>query len=338
MVLNTFKLKENNVDLVKKALKMQDFGTKNSIAQLTGLSVATCRNILQELLQTGEVLELEPGPSTGGRPSRRFSYNDNYAFAALLYLRMEGSHKKIFSSVVNMRGTQIYENHSRFDDITLKEVDSLISDLLESFPKIQVLSLGVPGIVQNGSVRQCDFDKLADIPLAEYLSEKFNRIVTVENDVNCTALGYIQRLDTDNPESLFYLYYPRNGIAGAGVVINGKIIRGKTDFAGEISYMPTRVDRKDQGAAQKNPELFAELIVDTILSVNCLINPECIVVSGQWFTSDLIELIKRRAALASPPGHQPLIFFERDIHDSYINGLKFNGLRKLSCGFEVVEK
>jgi predicted transcriptional regulator len=85
ITINSMKLKQINVELIKSALKSKKYSTKNSIARSTGLSVGICGNILKELLLTGEVLKLKTDHSTGGRPAGRFVYNDNYAHVAAIY-------------------------------------------------------------------------------------------------------------------------------------------------------------------------------------------------------------------------------------------------------------
>ena len=68
---NTQQVKRINVELVKNTLRSTGVGTKSSIANLTRLSVATCGTILNELLQTGEIIDLGPDESSGGRPASR---------------------------------------------------------------------------------------------------------------------------------------------------------------------------------------------------------------------------------------------------------------------------
>lgn len=63
---NTQQVKRINVELVKNTLRSMGVGTKASIANLTKLSVATCGTILNELLQTGEIIDLGPDESSGG--------------------------------------------------------------------------------------------------------------------------------------------------------------------------------------------------------------------------------------------------------------------------------
>lgn len=70
---NTQQVKRINVELVKNTLRSMGVGTKASIANLTKLSVATCGTILNELLQTGEIIDLGPDESSGG--DRRVGIN-----------------------------------------------------------------------------------------------------------------------------------------------------------------------------------------------------------------------------------------------------------------------
>ena len=99
--------------------------------------------------------------------------------------------------------------------------------------------MGIPGVVQNGVSGESDFDKLSHLPLADYLSDKWGRPVLAGNDVNCAALGYYHHQKEERAESLAYLYYPREGNAGAGIVINGRVIHGVSDFAGKSLICPS---------------------------------------------------------------------------------------------------
>lgn len=335
--MKTIHLKQINVEKVKKALKNEDFSTKNSISETTGLSVATCRNILEELLQSGEVHEIELAASTGGRPSRRFVYNENYAYAGLISSRKEGKEISLFCSVINMTGVSVYENLFSFQEVDLETFDKLIEHMTALYPNIRVLALGIPGVIHNGTVGICDFEKLCHIPLVSYLSDKWQRMVVAENDVNCMALGYYHGFQTVQAESLGYICYPKDGISGAGIIVNGRVIRGANDFAGEVSFLPLGINREIQGSVQKNLNYFTELIVNTVISITCIINPEFIVLSGTHFTDVLIESIELRIKDRLPPEHQPHLIFEQDIHDSFLEGLKFLALQKFSCGFEIIE-
>ena len=336
--LNTARIKELNTELVRTALKERDAATKDEISRETGLSQGTCRTILNELCESEEAREIELADSTGGRPSRRFVYNPDHARMGLIYPRIEGDQKTLYSTILNMAGEKSYERCESYNDIDLKVIDEEIGRMIESSPVLTVLSLGIPGVVQQGATGSCDFEKLSHLPLADYLTEKWNRPVTVGNDVNCAALGYYHYQKEIRAESLAYIYYPREGNAGAGIVINGRVIHGASDFAGEISHLPQLIERDLQGTAQKNGIVFRELVVDTILSINCVINPEAVVLTGEIFDREFRSSIEGLLKHAAPPGHCPRLIFEEDLHFCYIRGLRFLAAQKISCGFEVVRR
>lgn len=338
MPANSMKLKQINAELVKSVIKKEESCTKTSIANITGLSVATCGNILKELLSTGEVLEIDLKPSTGGRPARRFIYNENYAYVAVIYARKEGTYKSLYCVVSNMIGTHVYETYLEHDDITLKEFENAIEMLINKYSNIKVLGIGVPGVIRNGIIGICDFNKLSGVPIQNHLSKKYKLMVVAENDVNSTAIGFYDRNQYKDTESMAYIYYPIDENPGAGIIVNGHILLGQSNFAGEVSFLPLGKNIENQGKIQKNKDLFSELVAKTIMSINCIINPKSIVLSGFCFTEHLIESVKALLYTLTPDGHLPELIFEEDIHESYIGGLTSMALEKLSCNIQIIEK
>ncbi|GAA0181751.1 ROK family protein [Clostridium sediminicola] len=335
---NSMKLKQINVEIVKSTLKLEKYNTKASIASATGLSIATCGNILKELLLTGEVLEVDLKPSTGGRPSRRFVYNENYAYVAVIYARKEGNYNSLSCVVSNIIGVNVYETYIEHNDITIKELEHAVEMLLNIYPNIKVLGLGIPGVVSKGIVGICDFKNLSHIPIENHFSNKYKLLVVAENDLNCTAIGFYSKSQYKINENLAYIYYPVDGNPGSGIIINGEILWGQTNFAGEVSFLPLNISSKDKGNIQKNSPLFSELVAKTIVTINCIINPKSVVLSGYCFSEQIIESIKSFLCSLIPDAHIPEMIFEEDIHDSYINGLTSMALEKLSCSIKIVEK
>ncbi|WP_158084258.1 ROK family protein [Marispirochaeta aestuarii] len=338
MAANTVKIRQINTELIRSALRQSGHGTKKSISGTTGLSVATCGNILKELLESGEVLEMDLAGSTGGRPSRRFVYNQDYARLLMMYLRQEGAEKIIYTSVINMGGLVLREERSCFSEIGLAELESLVDSFCSSFAGLKVIGIGVPGVVNTGIIELCDFDFLIGFPLAEYLQERTGLETVIENDVNCTAIGYFRAETDQSSESLAYIYYPKEGNPGAGIVVNGRILQGNSNFAGEVSYLPLGVSTDLQRKIQGDKGRFSNYVAKTVLSVNAIINPGTIVLSGYSFTPEIRELVLQKVADEAPAGHVPGLIFQEDIHDSYVEGLKYLALTKMSCEFELVRK
>lgn len=337
MNFDTIKLKQVNVDRVRHALRQSETSTKNSLAQETGLSVASCSNILSELLERGEVEEVALASSTGGRPSRRFVYNARHALVLVVYLRLEGNRKTIYSAVVDMRGEVLEESFEEVVEIDLDSIEREAKQWTARYEQVESISVGVPGVVNAGLIEGCDIEVLNGVSLASHLNSRLDCPVTVENDVNATALGFYQQIGRSKPESLAYIYFPQDGIAGAGIVVNGRILRGRNHFAGEVSYMPLSIARAEQAQAQRTVDLFAGFASEMVLSIDCLLNPKLVVVAGQWLGDEHKDAIESAVSVSSLPNHIPELHFEQDIHASYLAGLTFAGLEKLGCGIQIIQ-
>ncbi len=73
-----------------------------------------------------------------------------------------------------------------------------------------------------------------NIPLAELLERRFGRPAIVENDVNAAALGEFAYGAGQGCHSLVYLTVS-TGVA-AGIVVEGRLLRGYHHAAGELGY------------------------------------------------------------------------------------------------------
>lgn len=63
--------------------------------------------------------------------------------------------------------------------------------------------------------------------MKSHLEEKFSIPVVIENDMNAAVLGYYKNTGNYDNSSLVYLYSGQNG-PGAGIMINGDVVRGST--------------------------------------------------------------------------------------------------------------
>lgn len=312
--MDTSLLKRVNTTKIRTALRASNMGSKNSLASVTGLSVGTCSNILKELIATGEVLEIEHAESTGGRRSRQFKYNKNFAYVMSMYLRKENQETSIYYQVTNLYGEIIEKDFISVDYMNVLEINQVIDHVVNKYEQLSAMSIGVPGVVQDGALDICDIDALVGFPLKKHLEDRYKMLVAVENDVNASAIGYYNKLNLED-ESLVYIYYPLNGYPGSGIVIRGEVLRGFSNFSGEISFLPMK-DRKD------NLEACTEKVIHTIQSFTCIINPKHLVLSGLGFSETELEIIESTLHNRLSSKHLPNIEYEADFHDSYIFGLQ----------------
>lgn len=335
---NTMNLRAINKETIRDYLKCVETSTKTDIAQATGLSIATCGNVLKELLISSEVLEIELQASTGGRPAKRFKYNANYGQIAIMYLRKEGGLHTIYWQVTDLLGKKLREHTLEVAEMTLKEIDGAVEVILRAYPQVKVLGLGIPGIVKDGCLFLCDFDRISHTNIAARIMTKYDIAVILENDMNASALGYYKRNAYQNEDHIAYIYFPVDDAPGAGLIINNTIIRGHSNFAGELSFLPLGITREDIKSIQFNQSAFADLISKMIQSINCVINPKTIILSGYRLSDPLIGTIEEHLKSLITAIHQPEIIFEEDIHDSYVCGLLALSMNQLKCSIELVER
>ncbi len=324
-------------ELLRGIMKQHERVTHNLLAEESGLSVATCKNIMSGFLASGEVSEVGQAGSTGGRPSRQFSYNRNFAHSLLIYLRKEGPREILFFQIMDALATVISHETREFQNLALSDLEQVITESIALYPPIRVISLGIPGIVHNGVIRTCDIPSFPAMGIVEYLAKRYEVAVTAENDVNTTALGRYVTLSPDEDESFVYLYFPEAGGAGGGIVINGELIRGHADFAGEVSFLPGLAGI-DQISAQNDGDEFSSLVVHMVQSVNCVINPARVVLSGSCFTPSVRQLIMARLDSSPQVALPPLLQFEEDIHESFLSGLQHLAMQELSCKFQIIKR
>jgi glucokinase len=108
-----------------------------------------------------------------------------------------------------------------------------------------------PGITDAGAgvvISAANLRGWRDVPLARLLEEKAGVAATIENDVKAAALGEFRYGAGKGRRSLVYMTVS-TGVS-AGIIIDGRVLRGHNHFAGEIAYLLGEPDHigRDWGA------------------------------------------------------------------------------------------
>ncbi len=106
---------------------------------------------------------------------------------------------------------------------------------------LEAVGVGVPGLVdtERGMLLHSAGSHVADlhrVPLADRISAKTGVPAFVDNDVNALALGeWMFGLGRDAASCVVLAI--GSGL-GAGIIIDGRLVRGKSGFAGELGHIP----------------------------------------------------------------------------------------------------
>lgn len=118
-----------------------------------------------------------------------------------------------------------------------KTIISVIKDYLKQY-KISGIGIGVPGFVntEKGIVHKLVNIKGWDkVPLRKIIEKATKVPVSIDNDVNCMAIGEVKFGMAKNKKNVFCMTLGTG--VGGGLIINGKIYRGSSFTAGEVGHI-----------------------------------------------------------------------------------------------------
>lgn len=127
----------------------------------------------------------------------------------------------------------------------LSLLDRILARAAERRTRVGGVGVGLPGLVdiEKGSMRSMDggwMSELRDVPLASLIRERSGHIVFVDNDVNALALAEWTWGLGRGASSLVTVAIG-TGIGG-GIIVNGALLRGHLNTAGEIGHMAVSLD------------------------------------------------------------------------------------------------
>lgn len=127
-------------------------------------------------------------------------------------------------------------------EYTVNNIKQAIKDLMKETnteaKDIQGIGFDFPGQVdcKTGVVKLApNIPGWVNVPIAQMIEEEFNIPTRIDNDVRCAALGELKFGAGRGCEN-FICITVGTGI-GSGIVINGKVVRGASNAAGELGHI-----------------------------------------------------------------------------------------------------
>jgi predicted NBD/HSP70 family sugar kinase len=216
--------------------------SRAQLARELGVSAATITNVTRRLLVMGLIREVDLIPSGGGRPGRRVALAVETGYAIGVKVRAD----QVTGVVVGLDGG-ISERFSAGYAASEPDAADRLADVLRRYVdqparKILGVGIGVPGIVDLADDGAIDSPMLgwAGVRLGMDLEDALHVPVLVDNDVNTVAIAerlYGRGRDVPN----FLVVTIGRGI-GLGVIIDGRLYRGRSGGAGEFGHWPLSDD------------------------------------------------------------------------------------------------
>lgn len=337
-------MKEINIGLIKNALKEIGAATRAELSETTGISPTTVRSLLDELLQNNEVVKLGLDKSNGGRRAERYALNLEESLALAFYIR----DNYIEYVISNPLRETIEERRVEIGNTNyLYEVEKILDDIMKNKSNIKAIGIAVPGVVDIEK-RKYLFGKglrgWQESNIGDYIEEKYNIPVVLENDLNAMAYGYsiylMNKLDVDDLHilNMIYIHFTKSGV-GSGIILNGELVHGGSNLAGELGFIPLGDGQFLNSFIDSEPEDYSyiDTVSRVIATTNCVVNPDLVVVGGERFREKLINPIIENCETYTANKVMPEILLAEDSRRDCFIGIIELTIKLMYSGVKLID-
>ena len=209
--------------------------SKAELAQNLSLSMPTVLSNVNELIERNMVIEIGEYESTGGRKAKRIGINPAYKYAVgvvitanhlgIVLLNMQYEIEK----TVRMRLK--FSTETSYCLEVAEQVENFLKDV-EDREKILGIGISIPGIIdqENRLVMKSHTLQVDNFSLS-FLEQAFSYPVYFANDANAAMMA------EDLHEYQDAVYLSLNNTLGGAFSINGKLVTGQNQKAGEFGHI-----------------------------------------------------------------------------------------------------
>jgi len=218
--------------------------SQTEIARTCQLSKATVSEVVQKLLADGYLQEMGMSSSTRNGGRRRVLIKFNPLSGVVIGVDIRISSATLALSDLN--ATIISKTEVKFPKgstplevipMLVKAAENLLTAKPASSGNLIGIGIGVPGIIDytTGTLIVADTLRGWDgVSITKTFESRFGVPTYVENDVKAMTIAeYLLGIAKGIPN--FVLLWIGSGI-GAGIMVDGRLLRGATSSAGEIGY------------------------------------------------------------------------------------------------------
>lgn len=233
---------------VLELIRSGQAATRAELGRLTGLSRTALAARLGALHTLGLVHEAEAGESSGGRPPSRLAFRSDAGVvlvAAIGRSRTQLGITDLVGTVLHTR--DIDQEVGAGPDEVMPQVRAGFVELLgradRGSAEVRAIGCSIPGTVDRARGASYDSQLMSGWdgrPLAGWLEELSDAPVVVDNDA--TGLALSERAQNPGRVGNLLALKVSTGL-GAGIIADGRLVRGGRGAAGEIGHVKTAAAR-----------------------------------------------------------------------------------------------
>lgn len=240
---NQENIQDLNRTLLLNLLRREGVCSRATLSHISGLKQATVTNIVNDFINWKVVKET--GSLTGSKGRRAIGICINEDIYAVIGVRIARLNYSIGIFSLSGNAMDIVQNEippGQVAAVTFGQIKEGIAKLIKSCTH-QVLAIGIalPGPYSYNRKRieiMTGVLGWADIAIEDELEKLFSLPVFIEQDANAAAMAqfwYGKQYETKTADSVLVYVAVGQGV-GAGIVINGRLLKGNIGTAGEIGH------------------------------------------------------------------------------------------------------
>lgn len=221
--------------------------SRASIAKQTGMSKQTASEVVRILCEEGWVRETGRTSGHVGRTATTYEFITHSA--CVVAIDLGGT--KVRTAIVDLDGNVLSElaepTHTSGGIHVAMQIGELSKQAAKAakldFQKMKIAVVGCPGVPDrvSGAIKFApNIRGIDSIDFVSAVSKSLGVPVRLENDVNLAALGEHWAGAGKDIDNLVYISLGTG--VGAGLIVNGELLRGSGGFAGELGYLPFGAD------------------------------------------------------------------------------------------------
>ena len=312
---------DHNQRVTLQAIRLSGAATRTDLASMTGLTAASITNITKRLLRDQLILEAGRTRGSLGQPATKLSINLDGCYSLGLNIDRDHVTLVVVDFAGRIRARASREIPFALPDAVRTFFSRSVKHLLPQarIDPDKVVGIGVafPDDIQRAELhgQPPEYAVWGETSVRELLSGILPVPVFVENDAAAAAMGELQFGLGLHYQNFFYILI--TAALGGGVVLDGHYARGAIGRSGELGWLRargglaksrqlqnivslsglyeslakggihvasphdlTRLGSGEELVAQWI-ESAAEALDDALVSINCLLNPEAVLIGGR---------------------------------------------------------
>lgn len=318
-MINSAGVRKQNRSMIRMVMRDGNAHTKQSIAAVTGLSVATCNTLLNEMEKSGEVIGEKGRLNSVGPGTMLYQLSENFEnYLCISFELMQGI-RTFWAAVLSPTGKIIESKACHVDCLNYAWIEQEITEWIARYDHIVQIIVGTPSIAEHGTIRYSDIPELELEPLVEKLEQRFGLPVFMENDMRYKAYGYY-KLDGDAEKVVTLVYFPSHIQPGTATIHKGTILTGANGFAGMVGFLSYDMTR-EQYLKMLTKETGLPLVAKAVTALIAAVNPDSIVFTGDILEESSLSEVWEACRRDIPEEYLPEFLWVPDFNDYYIHGM-----------------